>query len=433
MKGFKTIAIVALMLCAFLASALAVDLGSVLDVTTKIDGDIVSPNEDVRKDFERGEIVDLKVNVISEIELEDVEITAIISGYEFNNIEPMSDTSSIFDMEPNVSYSKRLNVRIPVEVEEDNYKLRILVSNRYGQSVIYDYNLKLDSPRHGFQIEDVVFSPGTVVEAGRALLTTVRVENKGERDEDSVKVSVAIPELGVSASDFIDEIEFEDSETSEEMYMRIPVCAQPGDYQAVIEVRYNELREAVYENAIITVVESDACGAAMGQNEAQTTIALGATSQNLVPGEAGALYPLTITNNGNGAVAYSVSVEGTNDFASVQINPVSTFVLNGGDSQAVFVYLTPAEDAAEGQHVFTVSVNSGNEVLKQIPLTAVVEEGDGKSSSSGSVNLRDALEVGLIVLVVLLIILAVVVGIKKLKEEQEDNDDEDDVEGKTYY
>jgi len=431
MKGFKTIALIVMMVCIFAFSAFAVNLEDVLTVQTKVDGDRIEEGDVNRVDFLRGDIIDINVRVNSSIELDNVEITGFISGYEFNDIEPMSDTSGIFDVDPNITYKKRLSIRVPVEVEEDDYKLRILVSDRYGDSAVYDYKLRLDSPRHGFQIEDVVFSPGTVVEAGRALLTTVRIENKGERDEESVKVSVAIPALGISASDFIDEIEFEDSETSEEMYMRIPVCAEPGDYAAVIEVRYNELRESLVENAIVTVVESGACAAATGQDEeAQTVIALGATSQNLVPGEAGALYPLTVSNQGDDAVAYTVSVEGTNDFAAVQINPVSTFILNGGDSQAVFIYLTPVEGAAAGQHVFTVSVKSGDEVLKQIPLTAVVEEGEAKASTT--MDVRDALEIGLIVLVVLLIILAVIVGIKKLKKDEEMGD-EDEVEGKTYY
>jgi len=430
MKGYKTIALIVMMVCLYAFSAFAVDLENVVSVRTKIDGDVVNEGDTNRVDFLRGDTVDVQVRINSSIDLENVEIMALISGYEFNDIEPMSDTTGVFDVETNVSYKKNLNIRIPIEVEEDDYKLRILVSDRYGDSAIYDYKLKLDSPRHGFQIEDVVFSPGTVVEAGRALLTTVRIENKGERDEESVKVTVAIPELGISASDFIDEIEYEDSETSEEMYMRIPVCAEAGDYTAVIEIRYNELRSSIYENAVISVVEGEACGAATGDDEAQTVIALGATSQNLVPGEAGALYPLTVTNEGGDAVAYTISVEGTNDFASVQINPVNTFILNGGDSQAVFIYLTPVEGAAEGQHVFTVSVKSGDEVLKQIPLTAMVEEGEEKATVN--MDVRDALEVGLIVLVVLLIILAVIVGIKKLKRDEEMGD-EDEVEGKTYY
>lgn len=422
-KGFKTIAIVALMLCLYVFSAAAANT-----VTVEVDGEDVTVGATNYLNVERGEMIDVDVKLVDELSNHtDVEVTAFISGYEFNNIEPMSDTSNIFDMEQNVRYKKTLSLRIPSEVDEDKYLLRVIVSDRNSATEVYEYKLKLDAPRHGFQIEDVVFSPGSVVEAGKALLTTVRVENMGDNDEESVKVSVAIPALGISASDFIDEVEHQDSETSEEMYMRIPVCAEAGNYRAVIEVRYNELRETVYEEAIITVTDGDACSAKAATQGPQTVIAVGTTSQDLVAGEQGALYPLTITNNGANAMAYSIVVEGTANFAEVEVNPVSSFVLNAGDSQAVFVYLKPVEKATSGQHVFTIAVKSGNDVLKQIPLTANVEN-DVKSGMS----LTDALEIGLVVLIILLIVLVVVVGIKKLKKDDDMGDDED-IEGKTYY
>jgi hypothetical protein len=449
MKGFKTVFTIVMMVCLYALSALAANL-SVID-EARVDGYVIK-NSSVETNwvsFVRGEKINIDLLLSSEEDLENVEIVGFISGYEFNHLERMTDSLRVFDMRANTTYRKSLSITVPTMIDDDQYLLRIIVSDRKGDTQVYEYKLSLDSPRHGFLIKDVVFSPGTVVEAGRALLTTVRIQNIGERSHKSVKVTVAIPELGISASDFIDRVEgsddlslslrsgidysrshtARDSATSEEMYMRIPVCAEPGHYSAVIEVRYNDLREAVYGNAIITVVESDACVIAQKpQDQPQTVIALGATSQKLVTGEAGALYPLTVTNNAKQAVAYTIAVEGTNDFASVQINPVSTFVLNAGDSQAVFLYLTPLDNAAEGQRVFTVSVKSENEVLKQIPLTANVEAGAKKTD----LNVRDALEVGLIVLVVLLIILAVIVGVKKLKKD-DDSEDDEEVEGKTYY
>lgn len=436
MKVFKTLTILLMAICLLTVSAFAANLQDDISVRAKVDGDTIEPNAINRVSFERGDLVDIEIRLNSSINLSDVEIMAIVSGYEFNNLEPMSDTSNIFDVESDVSYKKTLTIRIPVEVEEDNYKLRLIISDRFSTIGTYDYNLKLDSPRHGFQIEDVVFSPGTVLQAGRALLTTVRVENKGERDEESVKISVSVPELGITASDFIDEVEYEDAETSEEMYMRIPVCAEPGDYNAVIEVKYNELREAIYENAIITILEGDACTIAQSdaEDKPKTIISLGATTQNVIVGEAGALYPLTITNEGNAAKAYTIEVDGADDFASVQINPTSTFIVNADDSQAVFIYLTANDDAKEGQQIFTITVKSGNEVLKQIPLTADVTAGDDAEAEEEASNfsLRNALEVGLIVLVVILVILGIVVGIGRMKKDDE-FDDEEEVEGKTYY
>jgi uncharacterized membrane protein len=426
-KGLRTLAIVALMLCLYVFSVSA--LNDVID-TVEIDGFTLNQgnSDNTLMNIQRGESFEVKFFLNSSVDVKDVEITAFISGYEFNNLEPMSATTKIFDMSANVTYVKRLTLRVPTAVEHGDYLLRVIVSDRNSGTQVLNYRLRLSEPRTGFEIEDVIFSPGTTVEAGRALLTTVRVENKGSRDEKSVKVSVAIPALGISAADFIDRIKRNDSETSEEMYMRIPVCAEPGNYRAIIEVKYNSLREAVYGEAIITVTDGDGCEAKSKVQGPETLIAVGSTSQTLVAGEQGALYPLTISNNGANAKAYSIVVDGVSEFAEVQINPISSFVLNGGDSQAVFVYLKPLTDAVSGQHVFAITVKSGNEVLKQIPMTANVQGVEEKSS----MGLTDALEIGLVVLIILLIILVVVVGIKKLKKDDNNSDDED-LEGKTYY
>ena len=439
MNGFKTITLIVAMACLLVFSA-AADLNSDLSVELRIDNMLIHENEINRLSYERGDVLDIRVMVWNEesnVTYRDVEVMGFITGYEFNRMEPMSDTAAIFDIDPNVKYRRHLSIPIPTAVDEDDYKLRIVVSDRNSGTVVKEYALRLDAPRRGFEIMDVIFSPGVVVEAGRALLTTVRVENKGKMSEDSVKVSIAIPELGISASDFINRVRSQDSESTQEMYMRIPVCAPAGNYKAVIEVRYNNLREAMYEQAVITVVDSDSCPGVIRDDKKpvddtkpSTVISVGSTVQTLTAGEAPALYPLTVTNQGRNAVAYTVTVEGTSDFAQAEVNPVNTFVLNAGDSQAAYILLRPIADAAVGQRIFTVTVKAGDEVLKQIPLTAIVEESD--RTAPGALGVREALEIGLIVLVVLLIILAVVVGVKKLKKDDEDGDD-DEVEGKTYY
>ena len=99
------------------------------------------------------------------------------------------------------------------------------------------YNFDVESVRHSLTIKDVVFSPETRVKAGRALLSTVRIKNTGDKDEDSIKITVAIPELDLSASDYIEELDEGKSTTSEELYMRVPNCAEAGDYEAVVTVK----------------------------------------------------------------------------------------------------------------------------------------------------------------------------------------------------
>jgi len=63
---------------------------------------------------------------------------------------------------------------------------------------------------------------------------------------NGVKVVVSIPDLGVSASDFIDELEAEgddndDQATTEEMFLRIPDNAETGEYTVRIEVYFDDM------------------------------------------------------------------------------------------------------------------------------------------------------------------------------------------------
>jgi len=95
--------------------------------------------------------------------------------------------------------------------------------------------------------------------AGTALLASVRVENKGEKDEDDVRVKVSIPSLGVSATEYIEQIDGEDEEETEEMYLRLPKCAKPGVYDVEVDVEYNEGRDSVHGKQQINVYEDPAC------------------------------------------------------------------------------------------------------------------------------------------------------------------------------
>ena len=85
------------------------------------------------------------------------------------------------------------------------------------------------------------------------------------------------------------------------------------------------------------------------------------------------------------------------------MDPASSVVLQPGESKAVYVYVSANEDAATGEHMFTLSITSGTETLKQVALKAnVLEVGKG--------DFKRGLEVALIVLVILL----VVIGLKEL-------------------
>jgi hypothetical protein len=410
--------------------AVAVPLPITLN-EVKVDGSELTSGASNRLDIERDQSIPVRVELTSTADLDDVEVSVFVSGFEHNDRQRISDYAPVFDMDANTTYIKKFDLSLSDLIDEDDYKLRVLVTDRDGDELIQNFNLKLDVPRHSTVIEDVIFSPEGYVRAGRALLATVRVANRGEKEEEGVRVQVRIPDLGVSASDYIEDLEEEgsgndDELTSEELYLRIPQCAKPGSYDVEIEVRYNDGFDVSTQKSVIEVLADEACpqhsGSTSTPSTPQTVINVGSVSQDVTAGVGGATYPLTITNAGSNSRSYTVGVSGVGNWASASVTPTNTVVLAGGETQTMYVFVQATDKADAGQRMFSVSVASDEKVLKQIPLSANVI---GDYSAGG---VKKALEIGLVILVVLLVILGLIIGFNKLKGSEEGGD-----ESQTYY
>ncbi len=390
----------------------------------EVNGEEMIEDVDNRLDIQRGEEIEVKVRLNALADGEDLEVEAFISGFEHNDRTRLSDISDVFDVEADTTYIKKLRFDLSELVDEDDYLLRVIISDRNSDALIENYMLKIDVPRRDLTIRDVVFNPDNTVQAGRALLATVRIRNSGEQDEDDgVKVTVSIPELGVSASDFIDEVESDESTTSEELFLRIPVCAPAGVYTARITAEYNEGFDEVSTTKSISVVESGACEINAQATGGKTTITFSGGSQDLVAGAGGAAYPIALTNGGNVDRTFTLSVDGVSSWGTVRITPSNVVTVGAGETQNAFVFVSASDDAAAGERTFVVSVKdaSGN-ALRDLALKANVVD-DGNSDFGDA---RRVLEVGLVLLVVLLVLIGLVVAFRRVRGDEGE-------ESQTYY
>lgn len=432
----KFFGILMLLVVAVMATSAVSALPATID-WVKLDGDVVDASgTNYIQAIERGDSYEVKIRVTNDgnVTVEDVQIEAEFKGLHNDNVRDITDT---FDIKPGTSYVKTLNLELPDRIDTEYFKLRVYVSDRYGEEVTETYNLKIDAVRNEMRIRDVVFSPAYAVEAGRALLTTVRVRNTGFFDDnDGIKISVSIPELGVSASDYIDELDAEDSTTSEELYMRIPACAASGTYDVVIDVYYDDMDAKVSTTREMMVTKGEMCpgdsDSSDNTEQPKTTITVGSTSKDIAA-DGFAIYPVTVTNQVGKDRTYIIDVD-LGSWASYEVSPSNVLVLDDGASATAYVTVTPNENAAAQEYIFSVSVSSGGEVLKQVPMKAVVTGGSDDDATSGPAwsKVRTALEIGLVVLVVLLVIFGLIVGFNKMKSSGDDEDD-DDLSGKTYY
>ncbi len=172
-------------------------------------------------------------------------------------------------------------------------------------------------------------------------------------------------------------------------------------------------------------VTGDVC-AAEEPVEKKTIITVGPETQEVAQG-ASVIYPLTISNAGNTARTYVVSIDGAETWSTVEVTPSNLVVLNAGESKAVYISLTADDDATAGEHMFVLSVKSGDKTLKQVTLKADVTG----EEPSGVLNLKRGLEIGVIILVVLLVILGLIIGFNKLREREEEPEESE--KGETYY
>jgi len=255
----KLFGVIVLMLLCGLALVGAVAAIPVSITRVEIDDHKLESDQTNRLDIVRGEKVEFEVTLDASADVDDAEVEVFVSGFEHNQDLRLADHIGPFDMDAGVTYRKTLSITFPDLVEEDDYKVRVIVTDRNGREVIENYNVKLDVERHELKIVDAIFTPSKHIQAGQALLSVVRIENFGEKDEEDVKVTFSVPELSLSATDYIDEIEAGEEEETEELYLKLPKCAEPGKYDAAITVQYNDGFDRVAAQGQIEVLENPAC------------------------------------------------------------------------------------------------------------------------------------------------------------------------------
>ena len=381
--------------------------------------------------LEKDDTVKVNIEFTADADTE-VEIEAELSGD--GRKDKISDSTDEFKVHAGRTYIKELELALPMRMDQGReYQLRVTISNR-SDYVTVTGTLDIGATDHAMEVKGIVLSPENEVKAGRALLVTARIKNRGSSEEEDVKIKASIPALGISASDYIDEVDEEncddedcdDSITSEELYLRIPDCAEPGEYTVKVAVEYDDGDEEITETAKINVVESDTCiaEAAEPATVGKTIITIGPETQDISKGGS-AMYPVTIANQGAESKVYSISVDSA-DWAEFTVTPSNVLVVGADESKAAYVSVVP-KAAAAGLQVFSVTIKSGESVLKQVPLRANIA---GAAASTGLGKIKKALEIGLVVLVVLLVILGLIIGFNKLKGSEED---EEQGEDKTYY
>ncbi len=414
----------------------ALDSANLRFDTVRVNGDYIGVSVDAAGQattsellaVEEGQTIEVRVGLAAAGGATDVEVDAKIAGFEHGDKEPLVDNTPLFDLAAGTTKYVTLNVKVPRQLDEGNHWLRLRVLNQNTAALTLNIPLQVEPVRHGLSIADVSFSPGLTVKAGRSLLTTVLLENFGKKPQNDVKVTVSLPQLGVSAVEYLDmgaspnDVDFEDVP---EMFLAIPATTVPGDYEVKVTAEFDQY-ESISKSFTVTVLASDLFsvpgmpGVPGAPAVEKLVMAVGPESQNVGAGKT-VTYAVALSNAGSASRAYTVEAV-TGDWASARVSD-SLVVLDSGKSKVVYVDVTAAKDAAAGEHMVSVTVKAGEEALETVTLTGNVV---GAASGSGAVGVRNGLEIALIILVVLLVIIGLIIGFSRMHKDNGDGE-------KTYY
>ncbi len=350
---------------------------------------------------ERGETISVAVKLESSAtSQEDVKVKAWIGGYEYGDIE---DVTEMFDVEEGIIYTKYLTLNIPEDLEVGGhaYTLHIEI---YNDNYQYkeEYTLYVEAARHELSIQDVILSPSETVEAGQTITAQVRVENTGENKEEDIKVEVQIADLGVSDRVYIDEltneeIENEDEESSlssDSLYLTIPKDAPEGEYEVTVEVTYNNGYSVISTTEII-FVEND--GVSSEESNDETSVA--AIQANVDEFQVGkeSSFKVLIGNFGDSSKIYTIEITGTDYWAKTNIEQSLITVAAGSTGEVV--YTINPEDV--GSHQYSVIVKCGDAIVEEQSFNVEVAD-------ENSLN-NYAIACGVLAALIILIILGLVI------------------------
>lgn len=442
-KALGMILAVVLAVLALSAFALADEPSYVIDSVEvdgiELDGDQTS--------VELGDTVKLKVIVKSGLNLteeKEPKVKVWLYGNDYEEVEAISDTFTIYPVE---GYTKQiiLYLDLPTDMETGTYTLHVMVYDQ-EEYVREEFTLYVERERHLLDSDafDYDIEPSNYIEAGDYFNVKVRLENVGAKNED-VKVTVEVPGLDILDRKTWLNLYSGESETSDEISLRIPESAETGDYEMIITAYYSEGHKFVERKAMLHVkgvVQKPVSDSNddVEEKPAETELELGpvelpldeallismdSTSMSLARGKEAA-FKVSLASFDSVSRLVKFKVKGAQLFADVRIDP-SFVQLAGGQKAEAYVYVKMHEDAELKPYNVMLEVTADDKLVQEVQLTLIANE---KEDGFGNLLKDSNLKIAFVALVVLLIIIGLLVAFKRIKHDDYPLEPHDD---RTYY
>lgn len=407
----------AIIVAALLAVVFAVSAVSALPqvVSVKINGNTVTPNENLV--VNRGDTLNIQVKVTAASGNDsNVEISGEILGYEHNSqSSDLYDRAPLFDMQAGDTRIENLKLTVPTDAQQDHYALRIQVGSRTGPTNESDYTLHLTGQRHQLVVSDITFNPDKYVQSGRAFLSQVRVKNIGSQDEQNVKVTLSMPKAGVEASTYIDRIRSDQSESTSDMFLRVPNCLASGTYDVVAKITYDDGYEsASYTTQVNVVSDAQLCN----NQSSQQRVLIEVQPPQPVQAGGSTVFPVLVTNSGSQSQTLALTVSGADSFGSARVTPSQFIVVPPNGRSTAYVEVSANKDATAGTKIVSLSLATASGTQLGSSAVPVTVQAAQQGSAIGGSNWQRVLEISLLVLVVILIVLGIIVAVSRMRDDE---------------
>ena len=291
---------------------------------------------------ELGDSLDIQVALKSPVDVQDIRVKAWIDGYEYSLIE---DSSDMIDLEADVLKKISLHLDVPEDMDlSDNHYTLVVEASGKSYYETEKFELYIKEPRHRVVIADVLAVPIRELRPGSLLMLKVRVKNEGYKAEKDVIVEASIPELGVSAREWIDNLSprgEDDDAGTVALYLRVPSDAESGEYAVNVRVRYNNMHNEDAETRLFRIKDS------ASKSEDSVITSLLVPEKNLKVGERAA-SAIEVANVGKEKKTYFLDAYG-----DVEISGPVT--LDEDEAGELYVYFTPK---TPGKHVVEITVKT---------------------------------------------------------------------------
>lgn len=277
---------------------------------------------------------------------------------------------------------------------------------------------QLDSNRDGvgdacdLLIEEVQINPSVILRANQFFDFTVTLINNQGEPIRGLEITVENNDLDIDARTNVQELAAGQAYTTE-FLLKVPRCTPERNYPIRISTEYLSGSGSAVEQTTqeIKVVSGGECEEPVTPME--NTIIETFYSHELEAGEK-TIIPIKIINMNDNAVEYAIRVNGMQDWATYRIDPTPVMSLPAGHDTSRYFALELEEWAPLGDnHIELVVTANGHE--ERIPIQLHIKK---TITEERQEQLKQALEVTLILLVFALIVAGFIIAYKKMNEDE---------------